>query len=209
MNSEETICFDYNSGKMLWQRKSVGEGEYGRGFGPYGWLSYIEKGDNIEAFLLAKDTFCRFDLKTGAFTHDIIVLKDITEIVLKEKGVFDISDLSLATATDPFTAYGSIIHEDINNDGRYELVFVGCFNAFGVLDDNNNILWWKNAPLSDLCMRYPGLCDIDNDGYLELGIGHANGEFVCYSALNGNEKWRVNLNAVVSDVITCDIEDGI
>ena len=89
MNSEQTFAFDYNTGKQLWHRKEVGEGEYGRGFGSYGFTSY-KKDENgrIHVFFLAKDTFCHFDALTGEFIKPPLLLKDLTEVVLKEKGCF-------------------------------------------------------------------------------------------------------------------------
>jgi hypothetical protein len=210
MNSEETFAFDYESEKQLWHRKEIGEGEWGRGFGAYGFTSY-KKDENgrIHVFFLAKDTFCHFDALTGEFIKPPLLLKDLTEIVLRDKGIYDVSDVSLSTYTDPFSAYGSITIADINNDGKDELLFFGCFNAIGAMDMDHNVLWWKNTPLSDLCMRYPGLCDIDNDGELEIGVGHINGDFICYSAKNGKEKWRFNLGSIASDIACCDIDgDG-
>jgi len=44
---------------------------------------------------------------------------------------------------------------------------------------------------------------------LELGVGHINGKFVCYSSKTGKEKWSFNLNSVTSDIVCCDIDgDG-
>ncbi len=210
MNSEETFAFDFESGKQLWHRKEVGEGDFGRGFGAYGFTSY-KKDENgrIHVFFLAKDTFCHFDALTGEFIKPPLVLLNFTEKVLKEKGIYDVSDESLATYTDPFSAYGSVTIADINNDGKDELLFFGCFNALGALDMDHNLIWWHNTSLSDLCMRYPGLCDIDNDGELEIGVGHINGDFICYSAKDGKEKWRFNLKGIASDIASCDIDgDG-
>ncbi|HEY9187705.1 MAG TPA: hypothetical protein VIR55_07350 [Ignavibacteria bacterium] len=210
MNSEETFAFDFETGKQLWHIKEVGEGDYGRGFGAYGFTSYYKDSEGrLHTFFLAKDTFCHFDAHSGEFIKPPQVITFITEKVLKEKGIYSISDEDLATWTDPFSAYGSIAIEDINNDNEKELLFIGCFNAIGALDMNHNVIWWDNAPLSDLCMRYPGICDIDNDGELEIGVGHINGKFVCYSAKTGKEKWSFNLDSVTSDIVCSDIDgDG-
>jgi hypothetical protein len=209
MNSEETICLDYETGKIIWQRKEVGEGDFGRGFGPYGFLSTLPGKDKTDAYLLAKDTFCHIIAETGEFIGTPFVLQEFTEVNLREKGVYDVSDVNLATNTDPFTAYGSVTVIDINNDGENELVLTGCFNAFGVLDKNHKPIWWRDSALADQCMRYAGLTDIDNDGVLELGVSHLWGDFVCYSILDGKEKWRMPLGAIASDMVSCDIDgDG-
>jgi hypothetical protein len=207
MNSEEMICLDYDSQKIVWQRKEVGSGDDGRGFGPYGLFSHFINNGEPEAFLLAKDTFCHFKVRTGEYIGEPILLKKFTEVALREKGMFNITGGNLSTNSDPFSAYGSITIADVNNDKIDEYCVLGCFSGFGILDRNHTPLWWKSTPLSDLCMRYPGLADIDNDGCLELGVGHINGEFKCYSAKDGSLKWEVDLKTITSDIVTCDIDN--
>jgi outer membrane protein assembly factor BamB len=210
MNSEETFALDFETGKILWQIKTVNEGEYGKGFGPYSFSSYLKTSPaQIDTFLMAKDDICHFNAIDGKFIKDPQLMMHITAIPMKEKGVYDVSQECLGTNKDPFTAYGAVILADVNNDGREEMLCVGCFNGMGVMDLEHNVLWWQQVPLSDLCMRFPGVTDIDNDGFIELGVGHLNGDFICHNAKDGSEKWRINLGTSTSDIITGDIDgDG-
>jgi hypothetical protein len=210
MNSEETFALDFESGKILWQIKTVNQGEYGKGFGAYGFTSYLKTSpEQIDTFLMAKDDICHFNAIDGKFIKDPQLMMFITAVPMKEQGVHNISQEYLGTNKDPFTAYGSVTLADVNNDGRDEILCLGCFNAIGVMDMDHKVLWWHHVPLSDLCMRYPGVADIDNDGFLEIGVGFLNGNFICYSAKDGSEKWRINLDTVTSDIITGDIDgDG-
>ncbi len=210
MNSEETFALDFETGEILWTVKTVNEGEYGKGFGAYGFTSYEKtRDDSYDTFLMAKDDICHFNALDGKFIKDPQLMMFITEKPMKEKGVYDISQQSLGTNRDPFTAYGSITLADVNNDGVDELLCLGCFNAIGVMDMDHNILWWHHVPLSNLCMRYPGVADIDNDGFIEIGVGYMTGTFICHNGKDGSEKWRVELNTITSDIITGDIDgDG-
>lgn len=210
MNSEETLCIDLATGKGKWRRKEVGEGEYGRGFGPWGLTTAVhDLSHATEALFLAKDTLCHFDSSSGEWKHSPWVLREATMEVMKKAGTLDISPESLASNTDPFTAYGSLIVCDVNGDGIEEFIVAGCFGALGVMDREHRILWWKSVPLADLSMRYPGVADVDNDGIIELGVGYSQGDFVCYSAVSGDAKWRINLGSITSDIVSCDIDgDG-
>jgi len=210
MNSEETLCIDIATGKKRWRRKEVGEGEYGRGFGPWGLTTIVPSSKNsIDALFLAKDTVCHFDTGSGEWRQNPWVLREATMKVMEEAGTLDTSPQSLASNADPFTAYGSVIICDVNNDGMEEFIFAGCFGALGVMNQNHDILWWKSVPLSDLSMRYPGVADIDGDSIIELGVGYSRGEFICYSAETGDVKWQINLGSVTSDIVSCDIDgDG-
>jgi hypothetical protein len=110
---------------------------------------------------------------------------------------------------DPFTAYGSLIITDVDGDGEDEFVVGGCMGGMGILRLDHSILWWKRREYNDLMLRLPGVADIDGDGIKEVGVGHADGNFVCYNGLDGSVKWSLNLGAVTTDIQSCDIDgDG-
>jgi outer membrane protein assembly factor BamB len=66
-----------------------------------------------------------------------------------------------------------------------------------------------SAPLSSLTSGLGGVADIDGDGITEIGLSYADGDFVCLRADTGEEKWRLHLGQVASDIVACDIDgDG-
>jgi hypothetical protein len=207
MNSESSLCMDTQSGNIEWQRDVIGEGEYGRGFGAWGIAS--KRGDK-EGFFCAKDTFCNVDLRTGELIAKPFLLTDLTREAMKRSGTYKEEDGSvLVTANDPFSAYGSVVLRDVNNDRRDEIFIMGSLGGFGALDADKNVLWWSIAPLDDVMYRLGGIADVDGDGKFEIGIGHSNGDLRCYDALTGKEKWRMTLGFTTIDCATCDIDgDG-
>jgi outer membrane protein assembly factor BamB len=211
MNTERTICIDLSNNTEKWKRQYVGEGDYGRGFGPWGLTSLMRSGEDlVEGIFLAKDTLCQFDTSSGNLRNPSWVLREATLKVMEQSGTLNVLRENLASDADPFTAYGSVMVSDVNNDGVAEFIVAGCHGALGVVSQNHEVLWWKSMPLNDLSMRYPGIADVDSDGVLELGVGHSCGDFACYSAATGELKWKTNLGSVATDVVSCDIDgDGI
>ncbi len=113
------------------------------------------------------------------------------------------------SAKDPFTAYGSPILVDVDNDGREEILVGGCFGGFGVLRDDFSILWWMQTPFTDMMLRLPGIADVQGDGRLCIGICRANGIFSCLEGTTGRVLWNIDLQSTTADIVSCDIDgDG-
>ena len=113
------------------------------------------------------------------------------------------------SAKDPFTAYGSPILLDVDNDEREEILVGGCFGGFGMLRDDFSILWWMQTPFTDMMLRLPGIADVQGDGRLCIGICRANGRFSCLDGATGRELWNIDLQSTTADIVSCDIDgDG-
>lgn len=206
MNSEHTWCLDAAGGEVMWKRRYVadeieGSGEIseeGRGFGPWNAMTIAGR-DRNELWFLAKDTMCQIDPESGALVHRPWQLRPYNTADLRRR----------AMTMDDFSAYGSLAPIDVDGDGEEELLFQANYGGFGVMDRRHAMRWWRSAPLSSLTGGMAGVADVDGDGVPEIGIGYADGAFVCYRADTGEEKWRLHLGSVPSDVITCDIDgDG-
>jgi outer membrane protein assembly factor BamB len=110
---------------------------------------------------------------------------------------------------DPFTAYGSPILVDLDNDGVEEILIAGCFGGLGVLREDYSIVWWMRTPFTDTMLRLPGIADLNGDGRLCVGIGRANGVFTCLDGATGAELWTLALGSTTTDTVSCDIDgDG-
>ncbi len=200
------MAIDVASGAVLWSRQNVGEEIEGVGFGAWGVASVR----GTTAYFCAKAYVCIVDLRTGALIRPVIQLTELTRNALKQSGKYiEETVKTLVTKDDPFTAYGSVIVCDLDHDGADELLVMGSLGGFGVLASDGGVRWWRSAPLIDLAYRLGGVCDVDGDGALELGLGHSSGEFICYNAITGDEKWRIDLGPTTIDCATCDIDgDG-
>jgi hypothetical protein len=208
MNSEESVCVEAATDRVCWERKQIGEGEDGRGFGPWG-ITSVRRGRGGEPgiLFLAKDTVCHFDAGTGEMLKKPWQLRIATFQAMEVQKEQNVS--TWGSEDDPFTAYGSLIITDVDGDGEDEFVVGGCIGGMGILRSDHSILWWKRRVYNDLMLRLPGVADIDNDGVKEIGIGHADGNFVCYNGLDGSMKWSLNVGAVTTDIQSCDIDgDG-
>ncbi len=210
MNSEQSICIDVN-GKTRWHLTEYGEGEWGRGMGPYSSFSVREnKNGELELLFLAKDLLCHLDARTGKWIREPWLLWRATNTVMNQPDwEFTKDRLPLfGTDKDPFTAYGSPILVDVDNDGNEEIVVGGCFGGMGVLRMDHSIVWWKRTSFTDVMMRLPGIAEIEH-GVRCVGICHSNGEFDCYDGKTGTERWKLNLGSTTSDIVSCDIDgDG-
>ena len=207
MNSEATACLSLD-GVVRWRRETAAysDDEEGRGFGPWGSFSTDKYGRSL--FFLAKDLVCQVDAATGEWLHEPWPLWLATKDTM-DPAWTRAREETFGTALDPFTAYGSVILVDVDQDGEAELVIAGCFGGMGVLGADHNVRWWKRTPFTDVLLRLPGIGDLRGDGSRCLGIGHADGTFICYDAADGHEVWRLPLGAVTTDVVTCDIDgDG-
>jgi len=208
MNSEESICLEAGADRICWKRKQIGEGEDGRGFGPWGITSVrLRRGHEPEILFLAKDTVCHFDAATGEMLSKPWPLRIATFQAMEVQKEQNVS--TWGSEEDPFTAYGSIIITDVDGDKEDEFVVGGCMGGMGVLRSNHSILWWKRRVYNDLMLRLPGVADIDGDGMKEVGVGHADGKFVCYNGMDSSVKWSLDIGAVTTDIQSCDIDgDG-
>jgi FG-GAP-like repeat len=195
MNSECSLAFLMETGEVLWRKDRVGVGDYGRGVGPWGTSAL----HNNTAVFCAKDTLCHLDLETGEFICEPKVLTEYTAAAMRSAN--DLPEQTLSTSSsieDPFTAYGTPI---INGDDE---IIGGCFGGFGVLDKSGMPKWWHRAAFGDVMYRLPGIGDIDSDGKLEFGQGHADGTFRIYDYETGALRASINLNAISTDVLTHD-----
>jgi hypothetical protein len=69
MNSEETVAIDLQ-GNPLWHRRQQGEGEWGRGVGPWSAFSVHQSaGEQPQILFLAKDLLCRLMLNRAVDTE--------------------------------------------------------------------------------------------------------------------------------------------
>ena len=193
MNSECSLAFLLKTGEILWRKDQVGVGDYGRGVGAWGTSAL----HNNTAVFCAKDTLCHLDLETGAFVGEPKVLTEYTAEAMKATNGLPEQTLSTSSSIeDPFTAYGTPI---INGDDE---IIGGCFGGFGILDKLGLPKWWRRAAFGDVLYRLPGIGDIDGDGKLELGQGHADGTFRIYDYETGALRASLNLNAISTDVLT-------
>jgi outer membrane protein assembly factor BamB len=155
--------------------------------------------DRPEIYFLAKDTVCAVDAGTGMLLHDPWQLRPFNTAHLRRRG----------KTMDDFTAYGSLVPLDVDNDGIMEWVVAANYGGFGVINADHLMRWWLSAPLSTLTGGFPGIADVDGDGLPELGFSYADGDFVCLRGDTGEEKWRLHLGGNAADVVTCDIDgDG-
>jgi outer membrane protein assembly factor BamB len=211
MNSEETVSFDMQQ-KTLWHRRQFGEGEWGRGIGPWSAFSVLQpKGKKPTALFLAKDYLCQIDVRTGEFVREPWILWRATNAVMNQpEWDFDKAhEADFGGTKDPFTAYGSPILVDMDRDGRDEILVGGNFGGFGLLRDDYSIVWWMQTPFTDMMLRLPGIADVLGDGRQCVGICRANGIFYCLEGTTGKILWNINLQSTAADIVSCDIDgDG-
>lgn len=211
MNSERTIAIDLEN-KVRWKRVEYGEGEWGRGVGPWSASSVVPGADGSSDILfLAKDLLCRIDAHSGEWIREPWILWRATNSVMNQPDWDFTKDrqADFGTAKDPFTAYGSPIILDADNDGKDEILVAGCFGGFGVLRDDYTILWWMRTPFTDMMLRLPGVADVFGDGRLCIGACRSNGTFLCLEAATGNVLWEMDLHTTTADIAACDIDgDG-
>ncbi len=204
MNSECSLAFLLETGEILWRKERTGEGEFGRGVGPWGTSSLLNDGPHPIAALCAKDTLILLDLETGDFAAPRKLLTDFSAEEMNREHRLKEQTLSTAvSADDPFTAYGTPVV------CGSDLIVGGCLGGFGILKNSELPSWWKVASFGDVLYRLPGAGDVDGDGKLELGQGHADGTFRIYDYGTGNLRATIELNTISTDVLTIDINgDG-
>jgi hypothetical protein len=211
MNSEETTAIDL-AGEKRWHLGPYGEGEWGRGVGPWSAFSALEGPDRkMQLLFLAKDLLCRLDAESGRWVREPWILWRATNSVMNQpEWDFDEAHhADFGTEKDPFTAYGSPILVDVDGDSKREILVAGCFGGFGVLRDDYSILWWKRAPFTDMMLRHPGIADVYGDGRICIGICRADGTFTCLEGRTGKELWHLALRTTTADIASCDIDgDG-
>ena len=211
MNSEQTICID-REGKQLWHHRFHGEGEWGRGVGPYCSYSLLSgREDERKLFFLAKDLLCEVNAETGSWNREPWLLWHATTVAMGQSDWEFTKErhADFGTEKDPFTAYGSPMLIDLDGDGEEEILVGACFGGMGALKQDHSVLWWKRTPFTDIMMRMPGVADLEGTGKMFVGICHANGALTCYEGANGKEVWSLPLNSTTSDIVSCDIDgDG-
>ena len=211
MNSERTVTIDLQ-GRELWRKEQYGEGEWGRGVGPWSAYSVLARdGEEPEVLFLAKDLICRVDALTGVWKRDPWILWRATNSVMNQPEWDFTKDrqADFGTEKDPFTAYGSPVLIDVDHDGKTEILVAGCFGGFGVLRQDYSVVWWKRTPFTDMMLRHPGIADINGDGRLCIGICRSNGVFSCLEESSGRELWSLELHSTTADIAACDIDgDG-
>ena len=211
MNSEQTVTIDIG-GKELWRKEQYGEGEWGRGVGPWSAYSVLDAEDGTKEILfLAKDLLCRVDSRTGSWKRDPWILWRATNSIMNQPDWDFTKDrqADFGGMKDPFTAYGSPLLVDVDHDGRAEILVAGCFGGFGVLRPDCSVVWWMRTPFTDMMLRHPGLADVNGDGRLCIGICRADGVFSCLDESTGREIWSIELKSTTADIAACDIDgDG-
>ena len=211
MNSEQTISVDLDN-HQLWRLGHYGEGEWGRGVGP--WSAYavrMASGGEPEVIFLAKDLFCRLDARSGEWKNEPWHLWRATNSVMNQPDWEFTKErqADFGGEKDPFTAYGSPILLDADGDGEDEVLVAGCFGGFGLLRPDDSVIWWKRTPFTDVLLRLPGVADLFGDGRLFIGSCHSNGIFECLEAATGEELWKLDLGSTTSDIVSGDIDgDG-
>ena len=205
MNSECSLAFLLGTGEILWRVDHTGEGEFGRGVGPWGTSSLIEQDKRSLAVFCAKDTLILLDLETGKSARPPKLLTEFSAEEMKREHRLKEQNLSTAvSADDPFTAYGTPIVRD------EDIIIGGCLGAFGVLPSSSIPVpssfpkWWQIASFGDVLYRLPGVADMDGDGKLELGQGHADGTFRIYDYETGSLRATVDIASISTDVLTLD-----
>lgn len=211
MNSEETVAIDLD-GRTRWHRREQGEGEWGRGVGPWSAFSVaLKPGADTEVMFLAKDLLCRINARTGDWIREPWLLWHATNSVMNQPDWEFTKDrqADFGTARDPFTAYGSAILADLDGDGREEMLIGGCFGGLGLLRADFSIVWWMQAPFTDMMLRLPGIADVNGTGRLCVGLCRANGVFHCLDGVTGASLWEIDLQSTTADIVSCDIDgDG-
>lgn len=197
MNSELSLVVDPRQDATVWEQITVNDRtEDGRGFGP--WNGVSRHGDGRIVFM-AKDTFCEVDARSGELMRKGWQLRPYNTAHLRRRGM----------SMDDFSAYGSPATIALDNTGNQAWLLHGNYGGAGVINFDHSVRWWLSAPLSTLTSSHFGVADIDNDGITEIGISYCDGDFVCFRADTGEEKWRLHDVGVASDVVTCDIDsDG-
>jgi hypothetical protein len=201
MNSETSLAVLIATNEILWETSSYGSGEFGRGIGPWGssTLTMID-GKHCVSFC-AKDTLVVLGLQDGSFIREPLLLTDLTKAVMRQQGIFKPQGFDTwSTIDDPFTAYGSVIARDINNDGLDEYIIAGCFGGFGVIDHKFKPLWWKISHFGDVLYRMPAIADLNADGKLELYQSHSDGSVKGYDLLTGAEIGSVLIDGIATDL---------
>ncbi len=210
MNSESSLALLLDTGEILWRNSHTGEGEFGRGVGPWGTSALFRiEGTPVAAFC-AKDTLCFLELETGQFLSEPKLLTDFTAEEMKREHRLKEQSLSTTSSVDdPFTAYGTPVV--CGN----ETVIGGCLGGFGILPSSFMLhpstvpKWWHIASFGDVLYRLPGIGDVDGDGKLELAQGHADGTLRICDFESGNLRAKIDLNAIATDVLTLDVNgDG-
>ena len=199
MNTEESAAFDLASGRELWQRSHVFDGEDRRGFGP--WSCAFTRQDGAVLFL-AKDTVCHVDVRTGEWRHEPYMLRPFTDEAARRTPAPEMMD--------GFTAYGNITLSDVNGDGRDEYVVLACHGGFGVLDQSHQPVWWRVDIAHDQTYRQGAVADFNGDGKIEIFVSHLDGVVRCYAGASGELLWELPLGTRLADMAVCDIDgDGL
>lgn len=207
MNSECSVAVLIGTNEILWHTVQAGTGEFGRGIGPWGTSTLDIVDDKQVVLFCAKDTLVILDLETGGFIREPLLLTDFTKAEMQRQGIFKEQGYSTwSTIDDPFTAYGSVIAQDVNGDGENEYIVAGCFGGFGILDHNFEAIWWKVASFNDVLYRMPVCTDPNGDGRAILVQGHASGKIVGYDAMTGDVVSSLDVGAISTDCIACDID---
>jgi hypothetical protein len=203
MNSETSLAVLIASNEILWETSNYGSGEFGRGIGPWG-SSTLTRIDGKQCVIFcAKDTLVVLDLQDGSFIREPLLLTDLTKAVMQQQSIFKTQGFDTwSTIDDPFTAYGSVIARDINNDGLDEYIIAGCFGGFGVLDHKFKPLWWKISHFGDVLYRMPAIADLNADGKLELYQSHSDGSVKGYDLSTGAVIGSIIIDGIATDLAT-------
>ena len=108
------------------------------------------------------------------------------------------------------TITGSASALDIDDDGKYEIIFVSWDGYLYCLDNTGSLKWRYN--MTTVASNNPAFADIDNDGTMEIFIGTAfidtGCKLYCFNA-NGSVRWTCGTKGPVNVGSIIDLDgDG-
>jgi outer membrane protein assembly factor BamB len=194
----QSYALDGRNGNVLWHKDGSGADVWHHQLGPLHRLPTIAdvNGDGLDDVLfLAMDLLVALSGKDGSFLFPPVIANEIWKQQAGKDG--------------QWTAYGTQIPVDINDDGQLEILLAGSWGQWGAWTMDRKLLWTFNPDKAQLALRCPGIGDVDGDGKLELGVIHDGGLFRCYDATNGNLKWELQGIKQTSEVVAADVDgDG-
>lgn len=109
---------------------------------------------------------------------------------------------------------GQTVSQDIDNDGKLELVF-GCYrndsNVYALNAENGTLLWkYNTSPAgSHGCNDVsPIIYDVDNNSSLEVILpSSCNPKTYCFNGSNGSIKWTANTRGSDSPPTIADVDN--
>lgn len=97
--------------------------------------------------------------------------------------------------------------EDIDNDGKMEVVFGSCDCKIYAVNHDGRLQWVYQT--KDHVLSSPAIRDVDNDGEMEVICGSDDGHVYCLDGEDGKLLWKYSTGSAVSSPAVCDVDsDG-